>query len=148
MEVLLVKCGDYAFEYVKEIRYSVFTLEQNIAQSDDLDSYDASPDTVYALVEDGGEYVACGRLILTPYGYKIGRVATLKKYRGRQYGSALVKALCEKARELGAGFVNLEAQLHAVPFYERLGFEIISDEAVYDRNIEHRKMRLTYGEKE
>ena len=140
MNVELINCRDEEFAQVKEIRYNVFTLEQGIAVSDDLDELDKSPDTVYALVFNGEKAVSTGRLIQQPSGYKIGRIATLKSSRGKGCGALLVNALCDKAFELGADKIHLEAQCHAIPFYERLGFRVVSDEVIIDRGIEHRKM--------
>ena len=89
---------------------------------------------------DDGKAVATGRLVQMPYGWKIGRIATLKEARGRGCGALLVKALCRCAFEAGAEQIHLEAQCHAIPFYERLGFRLASDEVILDRGIEHKKM--------
>ena len=140
MKVVFISCLDDDFAIVKHIRKSVFTLEQGIDVSEDLDEFDENPKTVYALVYDGAAAAATGRITEMPYGFKIGRIATLKEYRGKGCGAELVKALCCKAKELGADKIHIEAQLHAVPFYEKLGFHISSDEVIIDRGIEHRKM--------
>ena len=52
--------------------------------------------------------------------YFIGRMAVLKEYRGRGYGSMVLAALEEKARELGASRIKLNAQKRAAGFYRTL----------------------------
>lgn len=39
-----------------------------------------------------------------------------------------MQATLEQAEERGLKEVKLSAQVHATPFYERLGFKIVSDE--------------------
>ena len=140
MKVYLFDKNDSLFEEVKRIREAVFTNEQNIPVNEDLDEFDKDEKTVYCLVYDG-EPLATGRLIYNGDYYKIGRVATLKAARKRGCGTAVVNALCEKSKALGAEYVIIEAQLHAVEFYNNLGFEIISDDVIIDRGIKHKAMR-------
>lgn len=144
MDICFFNKNDKKLKDVMKIRYSVFTLEQGVPVEEDRDFYDSDENTVFCLVYDG-EPAATGRLTKTESGFKIGRIATLKKYRGRGLGAVLVNALCEKAFESGAEYVNVEAQLHAIPFYEKQGFEIVSNEIIIDRNIEHKAMRKYYG---
>ena len=51
--------------------------------------------------------------------------------------------LHEEARLRGAPGVTLAAQLHAVPFYERLGY-IARGPVFLDAGIEHRDMDLRF----
>jgi len=70
----------------------------------------------------------------------IGRMAVLKYWRGRGVGSAILAELIEAAREKGCDSAILDAQTHALKFYARFGFEIVSDEFM-DAGIPHRTMR-------
>ena len=139
MDIYFFNRNDEKYNDVMDIRYSVFTLEQGIPVSEERDEYDFKDDTLYCLLNDG-EAVSTGRIIKNSDGYKIGRTGTLKKCRGKGYGAVLVNALCDKVAELGGKQVNVEAQLQAIPFYEGVGFNIVSDEIIIDRNIEHKKM--------
>ena len=53
----------------------------------------------------------------------------------------MMRALEEAAREAGFREVVLAAQVSAIPFYERLGYEAYG-EPFLDARIEHRFMRL------
>lgn len=129
-----------AFEQVKAIRFTVFCEEQNVPLSLELDEYDADDSTRYVLVTDGAQAAATGRLIMTDKGYKLGRIATLRAYRGKGLGAAVVNALCCEAADCGASSVYLEAQLHAIPFYEKCGFRVASNEIIMDAGIAHKMM--------
>ena len=54
---------------------------------------------------------------------RIGRLAVLEPWRGRGVGTELLDALVEVAAARGLEIVYLHAQLHAIPFYEKNGFE-------------------------
>lgn len=69
---------------------------------------------------------------------KIERVAVLKDWRGRNVGSSLIRYVMSDAsadRGDAPGF-RLDAQEHAVPFYEKLGFRTLGDPFL-DANILH-----------
>lgn len=63
----------------------------------------------------------------TRYVIKIGRVLSLK--HGSGIGTALMKyALREIPKRVPCNQIIMDAQKHAVHFYERLGFSVTSDE--------------------
>ena len=70
---------------------------------------------------------------------EIGRVCVLKEARGRGLGDLVVRMLLYRALELGAGEIWLGAQLPAVGFYARYGFQPIGE--IYDdEGVPHRWM--------
>ena len=64
----------------------------------------------------------------------------MRPFRGRGVGEALMKAVLERAKARGMKDVHLAAQVQAMPFYERLGFEPYGD-AFDEAGIAHRMMR-------
>ena len=76
---------------------------------------------------------------------KIGRIAVLKEYRGKHYGATVVNAVVAKSIEAGAERIYVDAQNHAVNFYEKLGFRICGRELV-DRGIVHTPMCIDKGD--
>ena len=68
-------------------------------------------------------------------------MGVLSEWRGRGVGEALLKALLDQARALGYPSVELHAQVHAISFYTKYGFEAYGDEFV-ECEIRHRMMRL------
>ncbi|MGN1329365.1 MAG: GNAT family N-acetyltransferase [Eubacterium sp.] len=133
-------CDD--FQLVKNIRTSVFTIEQGAEAQTEFDSYDEKgKGTLYVLLYDGENIAATSRLAKTEKGYKIGRIAVLKEYRGKGYGDRIVRAVIEKAFEKGAETVLVDAQNYAVPFYEKFGFKVIGSQ-IFDRGLPHMPMSL------
>ncbi|MFW5651097.1 MAG: GNAT family N-acetyltransferase [Acetivibrio ethanolgignens] len=122
-----------------EIRRKVFIEEQGVPEELELDEMDAY--AIHALVYVEGKAVATGRIIYDGYTYKIGRVAVLKEERGKQYGDFIMRMLIDKAFLHGAEEVILGAQLTAVGFYEKLGFEKYG-EVFDDAGIPHIHMKL------
>jgi ElaA protein len=61
--------------------------------------------------------------------------------RGRGIGAALIRAAVEEIRARGMARAKLGSQVHAIPFYEGLGF--VAEGPVYDdAGIPHRDMTL------
>ena len=82
--------------------------------------------------------IATARLL--PNGV-IGRMAVLKEWRGREVGSALLLRLLEEAGKKQIHHITLSAQLHAIPFYVKFGFQIAGEEFM-DAGIPHVRMNL------
>jgi len=77
------------------------------------------------LALDGGYPSGSARLLRCAH---IGSVSALRHWRGMNVGGALMKAAIEEAERRGLHEQRLTAQVHATSFYERLGFEVVSDE--------------------
>ena len=108
---------------LRRIREAVFINEQHVPPELEWDSDDSS--AVHFLAFEGDFAIGTARLLADG---QIGRVSVLKDWRGLKVGDALMQATLEQAEELGLKEVKLSAQVHATPFYERLGFKIVSDE--------------------
>ena len=134
-KIEFITSADSRFNTVRAIRTTVFTNEQGAVANEEFDKYDNDAD--FALVvDDSGKIAGTGRVALTDKGYKIGRIAILKEYRGQHLGDMLVKALVQKALTKGAKTVFVDSQLHAVAFYEKIGFAICGEQIV-DRGLPH-----------
>ena len=127
------------------IRRRVFVEEQHVPEEIEIDAYDAPPalgaTALHVVVRVEGEAVATGRLLLesddgVPH---IGRVAVLAEQRGRGHGRTVMLALHDVARKRGIEAVRLAAQLHAIGFYEKLGY-VARGPVFLDAGIEHRWM--------
>ena len=131
------------------IRRAVFIEEQAVPEVLEIDEHDGDPATVtsalHVLVRYSGIPVATGRLLLDgppKENAHIGRVAVRRDYRDRGFGRLVMIALQEEARRRGLPGITLAAQLHAIGFYERLGYRVYG-EVLLDAGIEHRWMDLT-----
>lgn len=135
------------------VRRAVFIEEQGISEAEEIDSLDRDParvsNALHVVAYLDGRPVGTGRLLLDgspDQNAHIGRVAVLADYRGRGLGKAVMLALHEEAQQRGYGGITLAAQLHAVPFYERLGYAARGD-IFLDARIEHRWMDLSFHDR-
>jgi predicted GNAT family N-acyltransferase len=118
---------------LERVRREVFVLEQGIPESAEWDPEDAT--SVHVLATLNREPVGTGRLNRAG---KIGRIAVLPAQRGRGIGTM---SLLHEARRLGIREPCLHAQVQAVPFYEKLGFER-KGEVFDEAGIPHVRMSL------
>lgn len=108
---------------LRRIREAVFVVEQEVPPELEWDAEDV--DAVHFLALEGDFAVGTARLL--PDG-QIGRVSVLKDWRGLHIGELLMRAAIAEAERRGLSRQMLTAQVHAVHFYERLGFRIASEE--------------------
>ena len=122
MSNIHVRVADWQKENaeLRRIRESVFIAEQAVPPELEWDSDDAS--AVHFLAVEGDYPIGTARLLSNGH---IGRVSVLRDWRGLKVGDALMRAVLAEAERLGLKEQMLSAQVHAAPFYERLGFEIV-----------------------
>ena len=120
-----------AREEASRIRFRVFVEEQGVPRAIELDEND--PLCLHALAfDERGAAVGTGRLLPDAH---LGRMAVLEAHRRHGIGRLLLERL-----ERGHAEVLLSAQVHAVGFYQRHGFETLGE--VYEEaGIAHRAMR-------
>ncbi|WP_404413541.1 GNAT family N-acetyltransferase [Vreelandella aquamarina] len=124
------------------IRRLVFVIEQQVPEEEEWDGMDTHSTHFIAWQDANGDQPSpIGTARLLPDGH-IGRVAVLKEQRGLGVGVALMQAAIDAARQQDHARVVLSAQLHALAFYEHLGFVAYGD-TFLDAGIPHREMVLT-----
>jgi predicted GNAT family N-acyltransferase len=139
MEVRRVESGD-ELEAALAVRRSVFVEEQGVPEHRELDGRDDTA-THFLAVDDDDRAVGAARLReYDSARAKVERVAVLPSERGGGLGRDLMDAVEAHAAEEGYEEVLLHAQLPVVDFYERLGYEVTSEE-FEDAGIPHREMR-------
>lgn len=130
--------GKENFADAAAIREEVFVREQGF--SDEFDAADT--DALHLTLYEQERPVATLRLLTGPGDvWHIGRVAVRKDCRGRGLGAELMRRGVRKAACLGAARIELGAQRHAVPFYEKLGF-CPSGEPYDEQGCPHQPMGL------
>ncbi|HSX83974.1 MAG TPA: GNAT family N-acetyltransferase [Cellvibrio sp.] len=138
MILINIVSWDEAQSLLKLIRHEVFVVEQQVPAAEEWDSYDDT--AVHFLATDSsGEPVATARFL--PSG-KITRMAVRKPHRNRQVGSKILAEVLKYAAATGFSEVHLDAQITAVPFYEKFGF-ICEGEVFRDAGIDHLRMTRT-----
>ncbi len=104
---------------LRSIRSAVFINEQNVPEAMEWDSMDRI--CTHILVQDfEGNGIGTARLL--PDGH-VGRMAVLKVWRRKGIGSAMLQKILQEMRALGMKKATLHAQLTAVEFYEKFGFQ-------------------------
>ncbi|RAY16512.1 GNAT family N-acetyltransferase [Actinomadura craniellae] len=122
-----------------DVRTRVFVHEQGVPTELELDELDEKADHFLARLDD--RPVGAGRMIVRDGATGVlGRLAVLAEARGTGLGVALVRAIEDRARELGLTAIELHAQTHATGFYERLGYTSYGPEEL-DAGIPHIWMR-------
>ncbi|MFH2135846.1 MAG: GNAT family N-acetyltransferase, partial [Pseudomonadota bacterium] len=122
---------------LRAIRETVFIREQGVPEELEWDEFDEACRHALALSLTG-EAVGCGRVL--PDGH-IGRISVLPAWRKQRVGTALMEALINEARSRGCKAVDVDAQVHAVPFYQSMGFSVQGKEFM-DAGLPHIKMTL------
>ncbi|EKM93563.1 MAG: GNAT family N-acetyltransferase [Pseudomonas sp.] len=108
---------------LRRIREAVFIAEQAVPPEQEWDADDV--EAVHFLALEDGYAIGTARLLADG---QIGRVAVLRDWRGMNVGDALMQAVIAEAERRGLREQKLTAQVHATRFYERLGFEVVSEE--------------------
>ncbi|GIO22521.1 GNAT family N-acetyltransferase [Oceanobacillus sp. J11TS1] len=122
-------------EAVYQIRTEVFVQEQKVPPKEELDEFDKT--ATHFIAYDGELPVAAGRLRFTQGGYgKLERICVLKSQRGKSIGKQLMLKMEEEIKKQHFNKAKLNAQIQAVDFYQKLGYEVTSDEFI-DAGIPH-----------
>ncbi len=122
-----------------KIRTDVFVEEQQVPAEIVMDTLD--PDGVHvAALDEGGNVIGTGRLILNNPVPRIGRMVVMKSWRSAGVGSKILDILCKAAKVRGFGEVELHSQTHASPFYFKRGFLSHGSE-FFEAGIPHQEMR-------
>jgi len=132
LEALWADDGDT----LMQLRTRVFVEEQKVSAALEIDGKDSECQHVKAIVD--GLIIGTGRLL--PDGF-IGRMCVLAEYRNRNIGTMMLENLVQQALDRGHQKVLLNAQSYIIPFYQKYGFRIDSDEFI-EADIPHRRMIL------
>ncbi len=128
------------------IREVVFIEEQSVPATMERDAEDAT--AYHVLAMKGGHAIGTGRLVELsepPPGQKgkwgrVGRMAVLSSNRQNGVGAKLLGALETEAKRRGLNGIKLHAQLSAMEFYKRHGYE--ADGAVFEEaGMPHLEMK-------
>ena len=122
---------------IMKARFNVFVAEQRCFYPD-LDDIDYR--SIHFYIADGPLVIAYARLFADgPREWHVGRMLTTRRRLG--LGRAVMTAVIEEARQQGAQRLTMEAQTHAIGFYERMGFAVTS-EVFEEAGMPHVKMEM------
>ena len=120
---------------LRTLREFIFIREQNVPPELEWDGKDE--DCIHLLARDSkGRPIGTSRM--TTDGH-IGRMAVLRAWRNKGVGSTMLTALTTIARARQLPRVQLDAQIQAIEFYQRQGFNTQGVEFM-DAGIPHKHM--------
>lgn len=122
------------------VRRLVFVEEQQVPEEIEIDEHENESIHFVGYVHE--EPAAASRLRFIGQTGKLERICVLKEYRGKHYGKIMIQAMEETIRQKGYKKAKLNAQTHAVGFYQSLGYEVVSEEFM-DAGIPHVTMIKT-----
>ena len=124
------------------IREKVFVEGQGVPAALENDEHDRRDARHYLARAPDGTPAGAARWRETDHGVKLERFAVLEQFRNQAIGAALLHAVLADVRaEQPVATVYLNAQLRAVPFYERHGFRKVG-EMFEEAGIQHYRMVL------
>ncbi len=137
---ILIKSWEEAKDPAFGVREEVFIREQGVPAEMELDELD--PIAIHALAYQDGMCIGTARIVkLDNSQSQIGRMAVLAPFRKQGVGSLILAKLTEAAKSQGASSIILHAQIDAIPFYEKLGFQVEGTSYI-EAGIPHRNMIL------
>ena len=121
-----------------EIRRAVFIVEQNVDEDIEMDGLEDQG--IHVLLKNNGIPAGTARIMVNGPVGKIGRVAVLREHRGLGLGKVVMEECARILREMPeVTEAKLGAQVHALAFYEGLGYHVSGDEYI-EADIPHRPM--------
>lgn len=132
MKIVIAKTQKEILDNVL-VRGKVFIIEQEIDWDIEFDGLDYKSVLFTAYI--AGVPVGAARLL----DNKVGRVATLRKYRNLGVGTALMRDIEQYAANSGIKTLKLNAQLYIKDFYEHLGY-VAKGDLFIEAKIEHISM--------
>ena len=130
-------CWDQLQQDAKLIRTQVFICEQGITEADEWDDQDVI--SQHFVIYDQDQPIATARLL---QNHSVGRVAVVKAYRGQGLGQMIMLEIISYAQKQGLSVLTLSSQVHAISFYEKLGFTVQGNS--YDEcGIPHIEMTMS-----
>ncbi|MEM6812183.1 MAG: GNAT family N-acetyltransferase [Pseudomonadota bacterium] len=121
------------------LRTIVFFVEQDCPFHEEINAEEDEA-TYYIAWKDDLPAATARTRIKEDGTYKIERVCTAKEYRGQGYGKDIMQFIIDDIESQNPKApIKLSSQDHAMPFYEKLGFQAIGN-GYMEANIPHHMM--------
>ena len=117
------------------IRTAIFVQEQGF--KDEFDEIDKN--CSHIVLYDNDKPIATCRYFSKNGIYHIGRVAIIKKYRGKHLGNEIMGIAEQEIKNDGGKNIEVAAQVRVKEFYKKLGYKEVG-EIYFDEYCEHINM--------
>jgi predicted GNAT family N-acyltransferase len=137
-----ITTADPEYEFEKALRNRVLRMPLGLTLSNaDISGEDAQ--THLVALDEAGTVIGCVLLVFSGDGTAhIRQMAVDEPCRGRGIGAGLIAHAERITRGLGLRRMTMHARVVARGFYERLGYQAVSDEFI-EVTIPHIKMEKT-----
>ena len=140
--VLIKKVSEADIQVCLALRHQVFVVGQNVPIHEEVDGLDSSSEHYLLFLNQLP--VGTARIRYIEDYAKIERVAILDAFQGQKLGHMLMNFIIEDIHQnYQIKKVKLGAQTYAIPFYEKLGFVVCSNEYL-DAGIPHKDMQFDF----
>lgn len=120
------------------VRFDVFIDEQKVPQDLEVDEFETQ--ALHLVLYKDNHAIGTARVLdIGAQTYKIQRVAVIKEARNKGLGASIMKEIERYLQTTDANSLTLGAQVHAVPFYKKLGYTVVGEEFM-DAGIPHLTM--------
>ena len=123
------------------VRIQGMNRQYHISLRDEFDEHDREGTKYIVLLNQGYPIATCRFYEIGGNAVTIGRVVVLPEYREQHLGERVILEAESWIRELGYKEIIVDSRTVAVGFYEKLGYEKISDEVYMSGVFECVKMR-------
>ncbi|ASK18734.1 MULTISPECIES: GNAT family N-acetyltransferase [unclassified Halomonas] len=140
MEFIYLESTDELYKEALDLRYDLFFRAPGLPREILFDALESSSFHIAAI--ENGSLCAYGRLSeAIPRIFKISQMVVRPDMQGQGLGTSVLTKLTHEALEKGAEEIYLNARLHAVSMYEKLGFKVSGQSYVAkSTGISHIKM--------
>ena len=123
-----------------KLREIIFIDGQNVPLERERDDEDNTA-THFLLIDINNKAIGVARVVMNSNTATIGRLGVLEQHRKQGAGKFLMQNILDFCERQKVKKIVLGAQEHAIKFYKKFNFEIISEKYM-DANIAHFKMQL------
>lgn len=127
---------------ILRLRVDTFVVEQSRIYHE-VDNKDKIALHVFYQNKDTNMVESYARIYRADNQVIFGRVATKRDLRGTGQGNALMCQILGACNQYFPNMpIEIEAQVHVVPFYEKFGFEVIGEPFIFE-STPHIRMKWT-----
>lgn len=112
------------------VRIQGMNRQHNISLREEFDEHDADGNYHIVMLDEGYPIATCRFYEIQEGIVSVGRVVVLPEYRRRGLGEQVVREAELWAYELGYRNVEIDSRVEVVGFYQKLGYEQISNEEI------------------
>ena len=126
--------------YEKERRLRSKVLREELGFPPGAEVFPFEDKSLHLVAVQDGDVIGCAAFHPEERTGRLYQMAVYEEHRGKGIGGKLVAELERHLRDRGFEEIYLHARHYAVPFYEKLGYEIFGEPFV-EIGIDHRKMK-------